>query len=341
MQSKKILVIQTAFIGDAILTLPLIQKLKSRFPESLIDVIAIPKTEEIFQSSSYVNEVIILDKRGTHKSISSILKFSKFIKEKKYDAIYSPHRSVRSAFIVMQSGVKETFGFNTSSWLHVYRTLAEYDINKHEVERNFSLLGLSPEEDWRILPEIKADQKISEKINSLIIEKSLSQGFVAIAPGSVWKTKRYPKENFKKIIFELNKNNIKVVLIGGSDDADLCDQLNDTGNTISFAGQLSVIESIELLKHASLLITNDSAPTHMGMAADIPVLTLYCSTVPGFGFFPYNKKSKSISFDELKCKPCGIHGYEACPLKHFDCGIKLTPDLVMKEALQLLDINRE
>ena len=52
-----------------------------------------------------------------------------------------------------------------------------------------------------------------------------------------------------------------------------------------------------------------------------PVLTIYCSTVPEFGFYPYNKKSSYISFNDLNCKPCGIHGYEKCPIKSFDCGI--------------------
>ena len=77
--------------------------------------------------------------------------------------------------------------------------------------------------------------------------------------------------------------------------------------------------SIALLKHSKILISNDSAPTHLGVCADIPVLTLYCSTVPDFGFYPYNNRSRWLSYADLTCKPCGIHGYEACPLKHFQC----------------------
>lgn len=338
MQSKKILVIQTAFLGDAILTLPMIQKLKQNNPSSLIDVISIPGTAELFAASECVNEVIVLDKRGRQKSLSQLYKFIKDIKRKKYDEIYSPHKSFRSALIVLLSGVKETFGFNNSSMFHVYRNIVDYQINDHEVKRNLSLIGLDSELDWKILPKVRVKDEIKTKIKNLINEKTLSSGFVAIAPGSVWSTKRYPVENFSKIIRELINKNVKVVLIGSNSDNNICEQLISTNkNVISFAGELNIVESIELLSYASLLITNDSAPTHMGMAADIPVLTLYCSTIPQFGFYPYNNKSKYLSFDELKCKPCGIHGYDVCPLKHFDCGNKLNHELILNTVYEMIN----
>ena len=102
------------------------------------------------------------------------------------------------------------------------------------------------------------------------------------------------------------------------------------------AGDFSLIYTIELLKNTSLLICNDSAPTHLGMCADIPVLTIYCSTVPQFGFYPYNKKSDFISYDNLFCKPCGIHGFNKCPLDTFDCAKLLLPNLVIEKAEKLL-----
>jgi heptosyltransferase-2 len=72
------------------------------------------------------------------------------------------------------------------------------------------------------------------------------------------------------------------------------------------------------------------------MCADIPVLTIYCSTIPQFGFYPYNKKSDYISFDDLICKPCGIHGFSKCPLDTFDCAKLLVPNLVIEKAEKLL-----
>ena len=74
------------------------------------------------------------------------------------------------------------------------------------------------------------------------------------------------------------------------------------------------------------------------MVNDIKVLTLYCSTVAEFGFYPYNSKSKYLSFDNLKCKPCGIHGFKECPINTFDCGNKLKPEIVIEEAEKLLNV---
>ena len=98
-----------------------------------------------------------------------------------------------------------------------------------------------------------------------------------------------------------------------------------------------MIESIELLKRVEILISNDSAPTHLGVCADIPVLTIYCSTVPEFGFYPYNKKSSYISYDDLECKPCGIHGLKECPIKTFNCGNLIEPLQVFMKIKEMLN----
>ena len=92
-----------------------------------------------------------------------------------------------------------------------------------------------------------------------------------------------------------------------------------------------------MMRNCDGLICNDSAPTHMGMCADISVLTLYCSTVPEFGFYPYNEKSTYLSLPDLECKPCGIHGHNECPIASFECGVKLSPDLVIKTLQELIN----
>jgi heptosyltransferase-2 len=92
-----------------------------------------------------------------------------------------------------------------------------------------------------------------------------------------------------------------------------------------------------LLRRSKLLITNDSAPTHLGICADIPVLTLYCSTVADFGFYPFSPESDFLSYDELDCKPCGIHGHEKCPVDTFDCAKLLQPESVIEKAKLLIE----
>jgi len=333
----KILVIQTAFIGDSILTLPMIQKLKEMFPESLIDVLAIPNTKEIFSASPYVNDVIVLDKKNVHKSLVALWNFGKEIKQRRYTKIYSPHRSFRTAFIVMQSGVKETFGFSNSSLMHVYKNLIEYKYNHHEVQRNLALIGYN--NDWKILPEIEIPLSAKERVNNFINENKINTKTAAIAPGSIWNTKKYPLECYIAVIKFLIKESFVVLLVGGLNDKSLCEEVAKKFDrqVISAAGNFNLLESIELLKRTKIIVTNDSAPAHLGICANIPVLTLYCSTVADFGFFPYSKKSSYLSFDDLKCKPCGIHGYDKCPLGHFACGYNLKPERVILKVKEMLN----
>ena len=337
--SEKILIIQTAFIGDAILTLPLLQKLKELNPESVIDVVSNPLTSEIFSASPYVNEVIVLDKRNEHRTMFSTYKFSKKIKERNYVKLFSPHRSFRTSLIVLLSDILETYGFDNSSFMHIYKYIIPYNYKAHEVQRNLDLIGFHyDDQSWKIIPEIKFNLLVKEKVSKFILENNFDKNTLAIAPGSIWNTKQYPLEYYERIISELNKKGYKVVLIGGEKDKVVCNELAlKKKDIISCAGNFSIIESIEFLKNVKLLISNDSAPTHMGMCADIPVLTLYCSTSYEFGFYPYNEKSSYLSYDDLFCKPCGIHGYDKCPISTFDCGYLLKPEVVISKIENMLN----
>jgi heptosyltransferase-2 len=335
---EKILIIQTAFIGDAILTLPMIQKLNEFFPNSQIDVVAIPSTAEIFSASPFVNEVIVLDKKNKHKSYWALIRFSKGLRSRNYSRVYSPHRSFRSSFIVMNLNTKETYGFSTSSFKHVYKHLIDYKTTNHEVQRNLDLIGYKyDEETWRIQPDVEIPKTGVQKVEKYFANLDSKREFIAIAPGSIWNTKKYPIEYFEEIIKFLTGKFI-IILMGSEKEKKICDESASKfdEDVISAAGKFSLLESIEILKKTKILISNDSAPTHFGMCVGIPVLTLFCSTIPGFGFYPYSKKSSYLSYDDLSCKPCGIHGRQQCPIKTFDCGFKLTPKTVISKIEEML-----
>lgn len=337
MAREKILVIQTAFIGDAVLTLPMLKKLKALYPDSTIDVVTTPVASSIFRANPYTYKVYSYDKKGSDRSISSLVKFAGEIKKENYTRIYSPHRSFRTSMLVLLSGVRETFGFSNASFHQVYKNLIHYNPSHHEVQRNLELIGDGGISDWRILPEIIAGEAEKKSIQ-LFLKNFPGEKFAAVAPGSVWKTKRYPKEKFIEVIRFLLSESFRVLLIGGSDDAEYCSQISaafEDGVT-SAAGKFSIVETVELLRQCSILISNDSAPTHFGMCADIPVVTIYCSTVPKFGFYPYNHKSASISYDSLSCKPCGIHGRRECPIKTFDCAYKIDTQTVADTIRSIL-----
>lgn len=335
----KILFIQTAFPGDAVLTLPALEKLKLSNPQSRIDVLCIPSTEEIFLASPYVDNVIIFDKRGIHKPFMSFIRFANELKKNNYDIIYSAHRSFRTSILVLLAEAENSYGFSNASFKHVYKNIVRYELNKHEVQRNLDLIGfLYNESSWKIKPFIKFSDDVVRKVDNFVKQFS-SQKMIAIAPGSIWATKRYPIEKWKTIVRHFTEKKYLVVLIGGKDDEELCRSISEASSETALvaAGKFSIVESINLLTRCRLLISNDSAPTHFGMSAGIKVLTIYCSTIPGFGFYPYLYGSRFVSYDQLSCKPCGIHGYKECPLKHFNCANKLSENEVIRIAEEMLN----
>ena len=140
LNQKKIVVVQTAFIGDAVLTLPMLEVLAKNNPDAIIDIVTIPKTSEIFQASPFVNEVIVYDKRNTHKGFKALLSFARMLGNKGYSYIVAPHRSLRTSLLVLFSGIKESVGFNNSSFSMVYKHLVDYPYEMHEVARNIALV---------------------------------------------------------------------------------------------------------------------------------------------------------------------------------------------------------
>lgn len=334
----KVIVIQTAFLGDAILTLPMIQYFKEKNKQVELDVICIPSTKEVFEKSSYVNRVFVFDKKGKEKSLFSLLRFAKKLNKENYDLVISPHRSMRSSLLTFLIKSNDSITFDKTAGSFFYKRKIKYNNSEHEVLRNLRLVNFN-ESNWKIFPSFIYLDYEKQNVNDFLAAHFNKDGHVcAVAPGSVWETKRMPQYLFEKLIGELRKRNCLVVLIGGKDDMKLCEEISSKfdENVISTAGKFNISETSYLLSKCKFLITNDSAPTHIGMSANIPVFTVYCSTIPEFGFFPYSENSLTFGVTDLDCKPCGIHGHKKCPIGTFECGHKINLYEIMDKVEELI-----
>jgi heptosyltransferase-2 len=265
--------------------------------------------------------------------LAKTIAFAKEFSGRNYTALFSLHRSFRTSLFVLFSGISETYGFSNASFSAVYKHTVKYIPRYHEVRRNLLMLNERKAADWRIKPELKLDTGVFEKV---IAEKYEHKGIVAIAPGSVWETKRYPAERFAETARELVKDGFLVLILGSAEEEKLAAAFPADEHIINLCGKMTIIETASLLARCTLLITNDSALTHFGMAAGCNVLTIYCSTVAAFGFYPYLHGSETIGLDNLPCKPCGIHGRRACPLGHFNCARMLPAAQVSTKARTML-----
>ncbi|HEY5124632.1 MAG TPA: glycosyltransferase family 9 protein, partial [Ignavibacteria bacterium] len=260
---NKFLIVQTAFIGDVILTIPMISELRNRFPESVIDFLCIPKTQELLENNPNINTVIVYDKHK-NKGLSGLLKFAKILKNREYDTIISPHRSFRSTFLVYLSRCKNTIGFNISALSVLYKKTVNYIKNIHDIQRNLMLLGpLGIVQSEIVKPQFFVSEEKKMKIEKILVKHKIGNKtqFITVAPGSIWFTKRFPFEKFAAILKQLRENNTIILLIGSEDDYELCEQiknLSDNQKIVNLAGRLSLLETIELIRRSKILLTNDS-----------------------------------------------------------------------------------
>jgi heptosyltransferase II len=332
-----ILVIQTAFIGDAILTLPLIQVLKRQYPESSIDVLGVPRTAEIFAHHPALANFIPFDKRGRDKGIRGFWRLRTKLLHQKYDLIIVPHRSLRSALLtwLLHPGMSIGFDRSAGSWL--FKNIVRYNPSSHEIERNLSLttpLHISPvpTELPRLFPSMHDVQMIDSVWHTHGFNRFPTM--IAIAPGTIWNTKRWPAERFASVCRHVASEKIAILLLGGREDEELCKEVKDSAqveNVFSVAGQLTLLQSAELIRRCKVLISNDSAPMHLAVAMGTPVIAIFGATVPEFGFAPRGEHDVVMEIKGLKCRPCSIHGGTQCPIKTFECMLSIPSEMVVNK----------
>lgn len=331
-----ILIIQTAFIGDVILATPMVTELANQYPDANIDVLAIPAGKEVWKNNPFIRNIICYDKNGSDKGFKAFWRVIKSIKLGKYDWVISPHRSLRSGLISYCSGAEMRTSFDKSTGAKIfYNRLVPYR-QIHEIERNLSLI--KNDYSTEIKPSIFPEKAEVDNIEEILSKNRINISFVVVAPGSAWKTKRWPENKFLRLCHSLDDNDIQVILIGGESDKEISERIyQNSTNCLDLTGKLNIRESYQVIKKSKCLVTNDSAPLHLGSAAGTPTVAIFGATVPEFGFGPYgNQKSVILGVNGLDCRPCGIHGSQACPIKTFDCMLHISPYQVSTKVKEII-----
>ncbi|HLF19761.1 MAG TPA: lipopolysaccharide heptosyltransferase II, partial [Bacteroidota bacterium] len=331
---ETILVIQTAFIGDAVLTLPLIQILKKRYPAAEIGVVVVPRSAELFHNHPAITKIIEYDKRGRLSGMRGFFQIVNEVRQQDYDLAVIPHRSIRSALLAKLARIPERIGFDTSAGRFLFTKSVRYRNEDHEIDRNLSLLqGISGKFEGRELPDLFPTSDDVKKTDEFLAAVNLEneERLIAIAPGTIWNTKRWLKEQFAALARMLLQKGYAVVLIGGPEDRVLCgeiQELSGDAKIVNASGRLALMQSAELVRRSRLLVSNDSAPMHLGVAMRTPVVAIFGATVPAFGFAPYGAHDVIVEILGLPCRPCSIHGGEKCPIKTFVCMKNITAERV-------------
>ena len=334
---QKILVIQTAFIGDVVLSTALLESLHEKFPTAAVDIVVRQGNETLFTKHPFVNEVIIWNKKK-QKYIHWLQVLFK-IRNTNYDAVVNVQRFAATGLWTALSNANFKIGFNKNPFSFLFtHAIKHHEIEEgmHEINRNHQLIQVLGEISL-CKPKLYPTMEYVEKV-----KKYQAQPYICIAPASVWFTKQYPVANWIHFLNALPFEG-PIYLLGGPGDRHLGEQIleqvavNEKKQIINLAGQLGFLASAALQQKAVINYVNDSAPMHFASAVNAPVVAIYCSTIPAFGYGPLSDQRFVVqTAQNLTCRPCGIHGKKACPLQHFNCAHSIQIQQLTAPLLQVL-----
>ena len=332
------LVIQTSFLGDVILTTPLIAELAKRGP---VDVLVTPGGAAALANNPHIRTVIPYDKRGTYGSALGLWQTIKEIRSRRpYEAAYLAQGSFRSGLIAMMTGAKERIGFASSTGRVSYTKQIPYRPERHHAERLWWLAMsdcADPPSRDQIRPRLYPSDEERRRVDMLLRQSGGNdEPFVALAPGSAWGTKRWP---YYPSLAKRLAEDFRIAVIGSEADSAIAAQIIDVlppGCVINAVG-LPLLASAELIGRAQAIVTNDSAPQHLASAMGTPTLTIFGPTVPAFGFGPIAERHAVAGHESLSCRPCHRHGPRSCPLGHWRCMRELTPEYISTLLTEVLN----
>ena len=329
------LVVQTSFLGDTVLTTPLLAQLAHRGP---VDVVTTRASASLLEGHPAVREVIAYDKRGVDAGLFGFLKLAARLRATRYDTAFLAQGSLRSALLVFAARVKSRVGFATSAGSWLYTTKVAYRDDLHHAARLLQLSrpnGREPTEA-ESRPSLAPSDADAAAAQALLSKAGVREGerLIALAPGSVWETKRWP---YYRELAELLARDGRIVVVGGPADAPLAREIvAAVPRAVDASGALSLLASAHLIGRCAVIVTNDSAPLHLASAMGTPTVAVFGPTVPDFGFGPLAPSRVVVGHESLACRPCDRHGPRKCPLVHFRCMRELTPALMADRARAFL-----
>ncbi len=303
---RNILVIRTDRLGDVVLTTPALRALRKKFPEARITLLLAPLTKELVEGNPYIDQILIDDRRCTHKGWLGYIKLVNRLRQEHFDLVINYHTKKRTNLLCWFAGIpvrigyrNDKFGFLLNKPVPDRRPAGE----KHEARYCLDVLkvlGISGEALELYVATKDDNDKWAEdwlKSRQLPIEGKI----VAVHPGSSCPTKQWPVERFVELIRILrSRYQTEIVLVGGADGRKAAAQIQNEvqGPLFSLVGETSVGQLTSLLKKCALLISNDSGPVHIAAALGTPVVSIFTRNQPGINperWCPLGPKSRYVA----------------------------------------------
>jgi heptosyltransferase-2 len=326
----KLCLLQTAFLGDCVLTLPLLKKIKEVFPGAAVTVVTRPETAGVFSASGLADGIIEDRKKSAPSGLAEFNRLAAELRAGGFDAAIVPHRSLRSALLAWRAGIPVRVGFASSAGSLLLTHKVPFSWLLHDVERNLALLSPLAGDLKTPFPRLQAPAGATF---------AAADGVAAgVNPGSAWPTKRWPARNWARLIKKLHaRSGSRVLIVGGPAEKEWnaeIERLAGPERCLNLTGKTTMPELMEAIRRLKVFVSNDSGPMHIAVAMGVPAVGIFGPTTRELGFFPYGPGNRVVEA-ELACRPCALHGSRECPRGHFLCMRLLTVEEVFAAAASL------
>ncbi len=312
------LVIQTAYLGDVVLTLPLLNLLRGLPELGALTVLTTPVGGEFLRGQNVVDRILVYDKRGRDAGFAGFRRIVKDVRQCGFDLAVIPHRSFRSGFAALVALIPERVGFDESGGRVFLTKRVAYRSRPHEIERmaeRAAGAGVARPPSPLDFHVAAPDRGVAE-LERLFRERAVDddESLIVVAPGSRWATKRWHAERFGAAAATLaDELDLRPVVAGTSAEAEAgaAASAGMGDKAVDLTGDLSMSAWVALMDRATVVLSNDSAAAHVAAGVGTPVVAVFGPTVPSQGFAPYSDLAEVVGAP-VDCRPCGRHGSDTC-----------------------------
>lgn len=332
-RSKKLL-IRLSSAGDVLLTSPLLRLIKENEPESEIHFVVKSSYSDLIRCNPNVSSVHLVQ---DHSNAYHLENLRRSLIHEAFDVTLDLHNNFRSIYL-RKNTAREIKVIKKDILMRA--VLVKARVNLYTGVKS-AALKYAQTYDRSIthvpVPEIFFPRGVEERAAEILNTFAVGNGqAVFLCPGAKHFTKRWPVEYWSLLAKKISSFST-VILLGGKADTEACARIRRSSDAIDFSGKLSLIESAAVLKHASVVVTNDSFLMHAANALGKKIVAIFGSSVREFGFYPYGVENRILEVKGLKCRPCSHIGRESCPKGHFKCMVETHPDMVLESLKVLLD----
>jgi len=335
------LVVRTDRIGDVILSIPVLEAIKSSYPKSHITMMLSPYTKDILNNNPYLDDVIIDDGRDIHRGIRGFFRLMKKTRKEKFDVGVLLRPTFRLAILLFLSGIRYRIGtgyrfyqifFNRKIYQHRKKNL------KHESDYNMDMLKPLGIKSQRILPKIylsAGEGNFADQVFEYC-KRGKENIIVAIHPGSGNSSLNLPIKRFARAADKLIENvKAQVIITGTEQEKELANLMESymRNKPINLVGKMNLGQLASLLKKVDVLISNSTGPMHLADALGTPTVAIFC---PIFAAGPIRWGPCGEGHEVIlppvpicfKCKP------KSCP--YYDCMEKIKAEEIVARVSLIL-----